>query len=167
MSSYGDIFRRCDSQQTEEPPLSSQRILRISRMQGIGSFLLHFTPPVDLLPFRHNGGTRVPQPSTRSFCILYSRALPASSHLPFPHPSLRIISRLARHVFSPRLPLFVVFILFHLLASVYFFSTTHRARPCPFYHPIMSALPFPCPSSHILVPFLPFFRTLVCSNFLC
>lgn len=121
MSSYGDIFRRCDSQQTEEPPLSSQGILRISRMQGIGSFLLHFTSPVDLLPFRHNGGTRVPQPSTRSFCILYSRALPASSHLPFPHPSLRIISRLARHVFSPRLPLFVVFILFHLLASVYFF----------------------------------------------
>lgn len=139
------------------------------------SFLLHLTLRFGPLPpaFRPSFSARrrpvFPHPTR--FFILYSRALPASSHLPFSHPSLRISSRLACYVSSP--PFFSCCFLFILSHSCIFLSFLpyHQEYLRLFYHAIVLALLLPCLSSPILIFFFspspPSPLSLVYSNFLC
>lgn len=137
---------------------SLQGVSRVFHMQGFGSFLLHFTLrfsfPPHLHPFRHNRDPRS-HPSTRSFCILYSRTLPASSHLPFSHSSLRIISRLVRYVSS----LSSSSCCFHLILSFcIFLSFLPRTMHISvlFYHVItLALLSYPSSHPHLFFSFFP------------
>jgi len=134
MSSYGDIFRRYDSQQTEELSSSSLqggRILRVFRMQRIGSFLLHLTsrfgffPSFDLHPFQHDGSRALPIRRPILFVFFIHELCPYHPTFLFRTP-LCESSRVSLATFPPYLLFLVVFISFYIFASV-----------CLFYHTAM------------------------------
>lgn len=122
MSSY-NVSRRRSAQGGF---VSAGGVLWVFHMQGIGSFLLHLTafrsPPVLRPPF-FSTRRKLALPISRSilFVFFIYGALSTSSHLPFPHPSLRIIPRLACF-----LPVFL-FLLFSSHISLYLsvFFTMH------------------------------------------
>lgn len=173
MSSYGDIFRRCDSQQTEESSsLSSwQGVLASFSHARNRQFLAPFNPafrsPPALQPpslFDKTRRPALPRPSTRSFCILYSRASPASSHLSFSHPSHCESSRSLRFV-----PVFSSSCCFHLIPSLTTFPSflpCHHAYLCSFYYAIMLALLLSCPQPHLFFFFFSLSFSLSLFSFL-
>lgn len=152
----------------------AREVLRVFRMQGIGSFLLHLTPRFGLLPpsdlhsFRYDEGPRAPSSVDPFF--LYSlftsraRIVPPFFFTPLfaNHPASRSLRFL---------PVFLFLLFSSHSASSSFFLFFHHATmhtSVLFYQAIILALLLPCPSSHphLFLLSASLSLSLVCLNFL-